>query len=74
MTDDDLEAVVHKGLAGVTLAKCGHPDDVKRLDWKLDELERRRGLERGSIKISLLLETAKGSSMHIHRAQPARGS
>ena len=60
MTDDDLEAVVDTGLHGVTLAKCGHPDDVRRLDWKLDELERRRGLERGSIKISLLLETAKG--------------
>ncbi len=61
MTDDDLEAVVHKGLHGVTLAKCGHADDVKRLDWKLDELERRRGLTRGSIKISVLLETAKGA-------------
>jgi citrate lyase subunit beta/citryl-CoA lyase len=61
MTDDDLEAVVHKGLHGVTLAKCGHADDVKRLDWKLDELERRRGLKRGSIKISVLLETAKGA-------------
>ena len=60
MTDDDLEAVVHRGLDGVTLAKCGHADDVKRLDWKLDELERRRGIERGSIKISILLETAKG--------------
>jgi citrate lyase subunit beta/citryl-CoA lyase len=60
MTDDDLEAVMHEGLAGVTLAKCGHPDDVKRLDWKLDELERRHGLVSGSIKISLLLETAKG--------------
>ena len=46
MTDDDLEAVVQKGLHGVTLAKCGHPDDVKRLDWKLDELERRRGIAR----------------------------
>ena len=61
MTDDDLEAVVQKGLHGVTLAKCGHPDDVKRLDWKLDELERRRGIARGSIKISILLETAKGA-------------
>lgn len=60
MTNDDLEAVVHEGLNGVTLAKCGHPDDVKRLDWKLEELERRRGLEVGSVKISLLLETAKG--------------
>jgi citrate lyase subunit beta / citryl-CoA lyase len=61
MTDDDLEAVVHPGLKGVTLAKCGHPDDVRRLDWKLDELERRRSIERGSIKISILLETAKGT-------------
>lgn len=60
MTDDDLEAVVHEGLQGVTLAKCGVPDNVKRLDWKLEELERRRGLAVGSIKVSLLLETAKG--------------
>lgn len=60
MTNDDLEAVVYEGLHGVTLAKCGHPDHVKRLDWKLEELERRRGLPIGSIKVSLLLETAKG--------------
>lgn len=60
MTNDDLEAVVVEGLAGVTLAKCGHPDNVKRLDWKLEELERRRGLPVGSIKVSLLIETAKG--------------
>ncbi|MGI9862622.1 CoA ester lyase [Moorella naiadis] len=60
MTNDDLEAVVVEGLAGVTLAKTGHPDNVKRLDWKLEELERRRGLPIGSIKVSLLLETAKG--------------
>ncbi|MDN5345394.1 MAG: citrate lyase subunit beta / citryl-CoA lyase [Clostridia bacterium] len=60
MTNDDLEAVVYEGLSGVTLAKCGHPDNVKRLDWKLEELERRRGLPIGSIKVSLLLETAKG--------------
>ena len=60
MTNDDLEAVVQPGLNGVTLAKTGHPDDVKRLAWKLEELERRRGMEIGSVKISMLLETAKG--------------
>lgn len=60
LTNDDLEAIVWEGLDGVTLAKTGHPDDVKRLDWKLEELERRRGLEVGSVKISMLLETAKG--------------
>jgi len=60
MTNDDLEAIVHEGLSGVCLAKTGEPDNVKRLDWKLEELERRRGLQVGSIAIQLLIETAKG--------------
>jgi citrate lyase subunit beta/citryl-CoA lyase len=60
MTNDDLEAIVYPGVSGICLAKCGHPDDVKRLDWKLDELERRRGITPGSIAIQVLCETAKG--------------
>ena len=60
MTNDDLEAIVHEGLSGVCLAKCGGADHVQRLDWKLEELERRRGLKVGSIAIQLLIETAKG--------------
>jgi citrate lyase subunit beta/citryl-CoA lyase len=60
MTNDDLEAVVHEGLSGVCLAKCGSAENVQRLDWKLEELEQRRGLEAGSIAIQLLIETAKG--------------
>ena len=60
LTNDDLEAIIHEGLDGVCLAKTGHPDDVKRLDWKLEELERRRSLKVGSIAIQLLIETAKG--------------
>lgn len=60
LTNDDLEAVVHQGLDGVCLAKCGGPDHVRRLDWKLEELERRRGIPVGTVKIQLLIETAKG--------------
>ena len=60
MTNDDLEAIVHPGLDGVCLAKCGDADNVKRLDWKLEELEQRRGMEVGSVSIQLLIETAKG--------------
>lgn len=60
MTLDDLNAVVLPGLDGVTLAKTGHADDVKRLDYMLEKLERERGIEVGTIKISMLLETAKG--------------
>lgn len=60
LTNDDLEAVVHQGLDGVCLAKCGGPDHVRRLDWKLEELERRRGIPVGTVRIQLLIETAKG--------------
>ena len=60
MTNDDLEAVVHPGLDGVCLAKCGDADNVTRLDWKLEELEQRRGMEVGSVAIQLLIETAIG--------------
>jgi len=60
LTNDDLEAIVHEGLSGVCLAKCGGPDHVQRLEWKLEELERRRGLKVGSIAIQPLIETAKG--------------
>ena len=60
MTNDDLEAVVLPGLDGVTLSKTGDAADVRRLEWKLEELERRRGIPVGTVKISLLLETAKG--------------
>jgi citrate lyase subunit beta/citryl-CoA lyase len=67
MTNDDCEAIVHEGLSGVCLAKCGGPEHVIRLDWKLEELERRRGLEVGSIAIQLLIETAKG----VMNAYPA---
>ena len=71
MTNDDLEAIVWEGLDGVTLAKTGCADDVQRLDWKLEELERRRGLEVGTVKISMLLETAKGI---INAAECCAGS
>jgi citrate lyase subunit beta/citryl-CoA lyase len=67
MTNDDLEAVVYPGLDGVCLAKCGDADNVKRLDWKLEELEQRRGMEVGSVAIQLLIETAKG----VMNAYPA---
>lgn len=59
-TNDDLEAVVQPGLCGITLPKTRNADDVKRLDWKISELEQRRGIPEGSIKISILLETAQG--------------
>lgn len=58
--NDDLEAVVLPGLDGITLPKTRNADDVKRLDWKISELEYRRGIPEGTVKLALLLETAEG--------------
>lgn len=58
--NDDLEAVVYPGLDGITLPKTRNADDVKRLDWKISELEERRGIPSGTVKIAVLLETAEG--------------
>ena len=67
MTNADCEAMVDEGLTAVCLAKCGGPDDVRRLDWKLGEMEQRRGLKVGSIKIQLFIETAKGM-MNVYQS------
>ncbi|MFC1988120.1 HpcH/HpaI aldolase/citrate lyase family protein [Chloroflexota bacterium] len=72
MTNRDCEAVVDKGLSGVCLAKCGGPDNVKRLDWKLEEMEQRKGLKIGSIQIQLLIETAKGMMNVYESAQASK--
>jgi citrate lyase subunit beta / citryl-CoA lyase len=58
--NDDLEAVVYKGLHGICLPKCAGPDHVHRLNWKLEELEKRRGIPVGSIAVHILIETAIG--------------
>ena len=71
MTNDDLEAIVHPGLDGVCLAKCGSAENVQRLDWKLEELEQSRGMEVGSVAIQLLIETAKGVINAYLQRRPA---
>ena len=60
LTMDDLDAVVMEGLDGITLPKCSGPDDVKRLDFMLTDLEKKRALPVGGIKMAILIETAIG--------------
>jgi len=70
LTDDDCEAIIDKGVAGVVLPKFGEPDAVVRLDWKLEEIERKKGLEAGSLKIQLMIENAK-AMMHVYEVTTA---
>ena len=60
LTFDDLEGVVHGGLAGISLSKCEGPGDVRSLDAALEGLEQSRGLPPGSVEIQLFIESARG--------------
>lgn len=56
----DLEASVWPGLAGIMLPKVESAADVTETAGYLDDLERRRGLEIGSLQLIVLLESALG--------------
>jgi len=62
LTLDDLDGVICPELNGVGLPKVETVEDMQALDTLLTHLERRHGIEVGTIKTSLGLETAK--AMH----------
>ncbi len=56
---DDLDAAVHPGLGGICFPKTESADEVRWLDARIAELERRRGIEE-SVELALLIETPRG--------------
>jgi citrate lyase subunit beta/citryl-CoA lyase len=55
----DLEASVWPGLAGVVLPRVESPAEVEEAAGLLTSLESQRGIERGSLQLVLLLESAR---------------
>jgi citrate lyase subunit beta/citryl-CoA lyase len=60
LTWADLDAVVCKELYCVMLPKVTGPEDVKRADTIIEFLERKHGIERGTVLIYPVLESAQG--------------
>jgi citrate lyase subunit beta/citryl-CoA lyase len=60
LTWADLDAVVCKELYCVMLPKVTGPEDVKRADTIIEFLERKQGIETGTVLIYPVLETAQG--------------
>lgn len=58
--EDDLTAVVTEHIYGVGLPMAESVEQVENADRIITRLERERGLEPNSIKLLLLIETAKG--------------
>jgi citrate lyase subunit beta/citryl-CoA lyase len=60
LTRDDLEAVVVPGLHGIFLPKVEQADEARQVAAWLDQLEPAAGLERGTVEIVAMLESALG--------------
>ena len=60
LTWADLDAVVCAELYCVMLPKVTGPEDVKRADTIIEFLERKQGIETGTVLIYPVLETAQG--------------
>ena len=54
----DLAAIIRPGLAGIILPKVESPDDLRRADTLLQELEVQHGLASGSVDAIPIIETA----------------
>jgi citrate lyase subunit beta / citryl-CoA lyase len=60
MLEDDLDAVVARGLASIRLPKAESAEDIRTIDALLTRLEKERGLPANAIDICPSLESAKG--------------
>lgn len=56
----DLEEVIPSRPHAVRIPKCHSPEDVARADALIADIERRHGIEVGTVKIHAMLETAHG--------------
>lgn len=61
--DADLEAVVRPGLLAVMIPKVTGLDDVRRVGKTLDKLERRAGIEQGTVRIWPSIESTTAARL-----------
>lgn len=57
---DDIDAVVHPGLDGLSIPKAESADQIRDIVARIDRLERTRGLTPGHLRLSLAIETPRG--------------
>jgi len=72
LLEQDLEAVVIPGLAGINLPKPGSADDMRKVVAIIDRLEMEREIEKGHVRLTPWVETARGllNAFEIASASP----
>lgn len=56
----DIDAAVWPGLAGIYLPKVENSEEIRIAEQVVADLEKKRDIEPGTIKISVIIETVKG--------------
>jgi citrate lyase subunit beta / citryl-CoA lyase len=56
----DLEAVVGAWIDGIVLPKAENPEQIRAVDVRISQMERRAGLKEGTLELMPIVETAKG--------------
>lgn len=56
----DLDAVVGRWLDGIVLPKAEAPEQLRAVDVRLSQMERRAGLKEGTLELLPIIETARG--------------
>jgi citrate lyase subunit beta/citryl-CoA lyase len=57
---DDFREVISAGLTGIMVPKVENPSDIQQMDAIIREVEKKEGIEPGSIFILPLIESARG--------------
>jgi citrate lyase subunit beta/citryl-CoA lyase len=57
---DDFREVISDGLSGIMVPKVENPSDIRQMDAIVREVEKKEGIEPGSIFILPLIESARG--------------
>lgn len=60
MAKEDLEASIWPGLTCVSLPKVESAEEVRLRDEMITDLERKRGIEAGTVQVAVAVETALG--------------
>ena len=72
MVQEDLKAVVQKGIDGVVIPKVNDPNEVIELSKLIKELEHERSIKEGAVEMMPSIESAKGvvNAYEIASASP----
>jgi citrate lyase subunit beta/citryl-CoA lyase len=60
--DEDIEKVTEASVYGVVVPKAEKPEALQKVDRKLADLERKKSIPEGQIRLVLMIETALGLS------------